>query len=107
MKAYSGCCGITGCSVEAVLQAAHIIPYLGAKTDHASNGLLLRVDIHKLFDSHYLSINPDTNKVEISPVLRNTYYGNLAGKPLRMPRSKTDRPNPKALLKHYQKFSGC
>ncbi len=106
MKAYGGCCAITGCSVEAVLQGSHIIPYMGAKTDHPSNGLLLRVDIHKLFDSHYLSINPDANKVEISPVLRNTYYEKLAGQSLRMPRSKTDRPNHKALLKHYQIFSG-
>ncbi len=106
MKAYGGCCSITDCTVEAVLQAAHIIPYLGAKTDHPSNGLLLRVDIHKLFDSHYLSINPNTNKVEISPVLKNTYYENLAGQPLRLPKSKTERPNHKALSKHYKIFSG-
>lgn len=102
MKAYGGCCSITGCSVEAVLQAAHIIPYLGTQTDHPSNGLLLRVDIHKLFDSYYLSINPETNKVEISPVLKNTYYEKLAGQPLRLPKSKTERPNQKALTKHYR-----
>lgn len=107
MKAYVGCCSITGCSVEAVLEAAHIIPYLGAKTDHPSNGLLLRVDIHKLFDNYYLSINPDTNKVEIARVLKNTYYEKLAGQPLRIPKSKTERPNPKALSKHYKIFSGC
>lgn len=107
MKAYGGCCAITGCSVEVVLQGSHIIPYLGAKTDHPSNGILLRVDIHKLFDSHYLSINPDTNKVEISPVLKNTYYEKLAGQLLRRPKSKTERPNHKALSKHYKKFSGC
>ncbi len=106
MKAYGGCCAITGCPVEAVLEAAHIIPYSGGKTDHPSNGLLLRVDIHKLFDSHYLSINPETNKVEISLVLKNTSYENLAGQPLSMPKSKTERPNPKALLKHYKIFSG-
>jgi predicted restriction endonuclease len=107
MKAYGGCCSITGCSVEAVLEAAHIIPYLGAKTDHPSNGLLLRVDIHKLFDNYYLSINPHTNKVEIAAVLKNTCYEKLAGQPLRMPKSKTERPNPKALSKHYKIFSGC
>jgi hypothetical protein len=88
-------------------ERAHIIPYLGTKTDHPSNGLLLRVDVHKLFDAHYLSINPETNKVEISQVLKNTSYEKLAGQPLRMPKSKTERPNPKALLKHYQIFSGC
>jgi predicted restriction endonuclease len=107
MKAYGGCCAITGCSVEVVLQAAHIISYLGAKTDHPSNGLLLRVDIHQLFDSHSLSINPDTKKVEISSALENTCYEYLAGQPLRLPKSKTERPNPNALSKHYQIFSDC
>jgi hypothetical protein len=107
MKAYGGCCAITDCPVESVLHAAHIIPFLGAKTDHPSNGLLLRVDIHKLFDSRHLGINPDTKKVEISPILRNTCYQGLSGQPLRLPKSKTERPNYKALLKRYQLFSGC
>ncbi|HEY9610918.1 HNH endonuclease signature motif containing protein [Allocoleopsis sp.] len=104
MKAYGGCCSITGCPVEAVLQAAHIIPYLGAKTDHPSNGLLLRVDIHQLFDSYYLSINPETYKVEMATVLSNSCYWDLREQPLRMPKSKTARPNSNALLKHYQIF---
>ncbi|MEP0835544.1 HNH endonuclease [Microcoleus sp. AS-A8] len=104
MKAYGGCCSITGCSVEAVLQAAHIIPYLGTKTDHPSNGLLLRVDIHKLFDIHYLSINPKTNRVEMADVLKNTVYWEIAGQALRIPKSKTERPNSNALSKHYQVF---
>lgn len=104
MKAYGGCCSITGCSVEAVLNAAHIIPYLGTKTDHPSNGLLLRVDIHKLFDIHYLSINPKTNRVEMAEVLKNTVYWELRGQLLRMPKSKTERPNHNALSKHYQVF---
>lgn len=104
MEAYTGCCSITGCPVESVLEAAHIIPYLGSKTDHPSNGLLLRVDIHKLFDAHYLSINPKTNRVEIAVSLKNTCYCELAGNPLRLPLSKTARPNQQALLKHYQTF---
>ncbi|MBD1808541.1 HNH endonuclease [Microcoleus sp. FACHB-SPT15] len=105
IEAYGGCCSITGCSFEPVLEAAHIIPYLGPKTDHPANGLLLRMDIHKLFDAHYLSINPLTNQVEIAPCLKETYYSKLAEQALRLPRSKTARPNRKALEKHYQKFS--
>lgn len=105
IQAYGGRCSITGCSVEPVLEAAHIIPYLGAKTDHPSNGLLLRADIHNLFDSHYLTIHPETLKVETAPSLKGTCYADLAGRPLRIPFSKTDRPNLKALLKHYQTFS--
>ena len=104
IEAYGGCCSITGCSFEPVLEAAHIIPYLGPKTDHPANGLLLRVDIHKLFDAHYLSINPKTKQVEIAPSLKDTYYSELAGQVLRVPRSKTARPNLKALETHYQRF---
>ncbi len=104
MKAYERRCSITGCPLDILLEAAHIIPYLGAKTDHPSNGLLLRVDIHRLFDSHYLSISPETNKVKIAPILKNTHYEMLAGKPLRMPKSETERPNPEALYKHYKIF---
>src|ERR671932_588941 len=85
MKAYGGCCSITGCPVEAVLNAAHIIPYSGAKTDHPSNGLLLRVDINKLFDSYYLSINPKTHQIELAALLENSCYWELKGRPLRMP----------------------
>ncbi len=107
MKAYGRCCAITDCPIEAALHAAHIMPYLGAKTNHPSNGLLLRVDIHKLFDNYYLGINPEKMKVEISSALRNSCYEELAGQPLRMPKSKTERPNYKALLKRYQLFSGC
>ena len=93
-------------SITAALHAAHIMPYLGAKTDHPLNGLLLRVDIHKLFDSRHLGINPDTKRVEISPLLINTCYQELSGQPLRLPKSKTERPNYKALLKRYQLFCG-
>jgi hypothetical protein len=65
---------------------------------------LLRVDIHKLFDIHYLSINPQTNRVEMADVLKNTVYWELRGQLLRMPKSKIERPNYNALSKHYQVF---
>lgn len=50
LVAYEGRCAITGCDAIEALEAAHIVPYLGTETNHVQNGLLLRADIHTLFD---------------------------------------------------------
>ena len=47
---YGGRCAITGCEVPDVLEAAHIFPYRGEDTNKVVNGLLLRADVHTLFD---------------------------------------------------------
>ena len=54
-------CPITGNSLTTVLQAAHIKPYAYEGSDDISNGLLLRADIHVLFDSGLLNLRPDTH----------------------------------------------
>jgi hypothetical protein len=43
---------ISGCRTPAVLEAAHISRYLGEKDNHPTNGLLLRADLHTLFENH-------------------------------------------------------
>src|SRR6202035_655927 len=48
MQAYSGRCAISGFNVPQTLEAAHIIPYNGPKTNHPANGILLRADLHVL-----------------------------------------------------------
>lgn len=65
--AYGARCCITGCSVGAVIEAAHIAPYDPERQEQASNGLLLRADLHALFDAGYLAIDPETRKVHFSP----------------------------------------
>ena len=57
---------MTGCTVFAVLEAAHIKPYQGENDNHPQNGLLLRADIHTLFDLNLLGIQPERLQVEIS-----------------------------------------
>lgn len=59
MKAYEGRCAITGCEIREVLEAAHISPYLGEHTNHVSNGLLLRADVHTLFDCGLINVDRD------------------------------------------------
>jgi putative restriction endonuclease len=98
LKAYSGKCAITGCSVEALLEAAHIVPYLGTDTNVVNNGLLLRADIHTLFDLGLLWIDPESRLVKLSEELKDSEYCLLENKPLLRPPLWSDNPSKKALL---------
>jgi predicted restriction endonuclease len=58
-RVYGDMCAITGSMVVPLFKAAHITPH-AHKTNYAtSNGLLLRADIHTLFDMHLIAIDPD------------------------------------------------
>jgi hypothetical protein len=50
LKAYGYRCAICGCDCVDVLEAAHVPPYLDGATNHITNGMLLRGDLHTLFD---------------------------------------------------------
>ncbi|WHT40172.1 HNH endonuclease signature motif containing protein [Myroides sp. mNGS23_01] len=65
---------ITGCKIIDILEAAHINPYRGEKDHHITNGLLLRADIHTLFDLDLIRINPKNFNVEISDKLIGSEY---------------------------------
>lgn len=60
-----GCCALTGETCETVLEAAHIVPAGDGGFEGAENGMLLRADIHRLFDSGKFSICPETGKIEV------------------------------------------
>ncbi|MBB5637268.1 hypothetical protein HDE68_003181 [Pedobacter cryoconitis] len=60
IERYGKICMVTGCTILDILEAAHIKPYKGVKDNHAANGLLLRSDIHTLFDLNLLAIEPKT-----------------------------------------------
>ncbi|MFP3592975.1 HNH endonuclease [Chryseobacterium sp. SIMBA_038] len=71
---YQNKCAITDCKVIEILEAAHISPYRGVKDNHQSNGLLLRADIHTLFDLNLIAINPKSFEVELSSNLLTSEY---------------------------------
>lgn len=54
IAAYQGQCCVTGCAVESVLEAAHIIPHAQESDYKVTNGLLLRADIHTLYDLNHV-----------------------------------------------------
>ncbi len=103
LSAYKGACAVTGYATEWVLEAAHISPYLGTHTNVTANGLLLRADIHTLFDRFLLTITPDY-MVHVGPDLSNGPYGSLAGAPLHLPANPDQQPSGDALRSHN---SGC
>ncbi|MFX4299818.1 HNH endonuclease [Pseudosulfitobacter pseudonitzschiae] len=64
---YGGACILTGCRVEAALEASHIVSHNGDRFwDIPSNGLPLRRDLHGMFDAFLWSIDPSTHQVVLS-----------------------------------------
>lgn len=70
--AYQRRCAITGEKTLPVLEAAHIKAYASSGPHALANGLLLRSDMHKLFDAGYLTITED-HKVEVSHRIREEF----------------------------------
>jgi hypothetical protein len=58
--AYGSKCCISGCNVSEALDAAHIDKHAGPASNHVQNGLLLRRDLHALFDAGLMAIDPKT-----------------------------------------------
>lgn len=102
IAAYGSACAVTGDNVVEVLEAAHIVGYLGDETNHIQNGLLLRADIHTLFDLRRLSIDPRTRTVVLHSNLREGPYANLHGTEVKLPSDKHRQPSEKALLDHLK-----
>lgn len=104
LNAYEGACAITETDVPQVLQAAHINPYRGRKSQVVNNGILLRSEMHLLYDAHLVSIAPDTLKISLSDRLRGTTYATLTSSHLRLPRNEASHPNRNLLAAHYEQF---
>lgn len=106
-EAYRRRCAITGQHTLPVLQAAHIKPYSQTGPNNVSNGLLLRSDLHILFDQGYLTITGDFH-VEVSARIKKEYengriYYALHGQKLEvLPSKEIDRPSPQFIEWHNQ-----
>ncbi len=105
--AYDGTCAISGYAVDPVLQAAHITPYFGRKSQLVTNGLLLRADLHLLFDNDLLAVNPDDMRVAVSRSLEKTGYGSFDGVRLRLPAAKDSWPSEERLAAQFDNFKQC
>jgi len=102
LKAYSGRCAICDCDCIDALEGAHILRYSGEDTNHVQNGLLLRADLHTLFDLGKIGVDPRTYRIVVSKKLMHTAYRKYNGRRLRLPRTPANRPNEDVLLEHLK-----
>lgn len=102
-KAYQSKCCITGETTPELLQAAHIQDYINKNSHHIQNGLLLRVDIHKLFDSGLLFIDQDYC-VHVSSLVTTQEYHDLEGTQISLPTNSSEWPSLDALKFKEESF---
>jgi putative restriction endonuclease len=104
--AYGRSCAVTGEHSLPALEAAHIKPYGEGGEHEVTNGLLLRSDIHRLFDAGYVGVTPDY-KFIVSDRLRSDYsngrsYYPLNGQAIVCPRTPNEWPDRLALEWHLE-----
>ncbi len=89
---YANTCAVLGSQPEETLEACHLYSYaeVGKHAEHG--GLLLRRDIHQLFDMGRVAINPDTLKLDVDPTLGQfSDYARLHGSSLAITPSSQQR----------------
>ena len=103
---YSRRCAVTQERTLPALEAAHIRPYGDGGVHEARNGLLLRRDIHSLFDAGYVTVTPEFH-FEVSRRIREEFdngkhYYALHGQRIFVPESASQRPDAGALSWHNE-----
>jgi putative restriction endonuclease len=107
VDAYQGACAVTGEHSLPVLDVAHIKSFSAGGAHDIRNGLLLRTDVHRLFDRGYVTVTPDY-RFEVSRKLKEDYengrtYYELNGKAIRLPAAKHECPAPELLSWHNER----
>jgi putative restriction endonuclease len=102
--AYQRQCAVTRERALPALEAAHIRPFSEVETHHVRNGLLLRSDVHRLFDAGYITVTPE-HRVEASSRMRDDFndgenYMRLHGSSILLPVNSELHPDPTALRWH-------
>jgi putative restriction endonuclease len=104
MDAYSRRCAITGERTLPVLEAAHIRPFADHAKHEVRNGILMRSDVHRLYDRGLVTVEPDLT-FRVSPSIERDYangkvYYSLDGKKIAAPRDPEQLPDADALAWH-------
>jgi hypothetical protein len=100
IKLYDGRCAISEYNASEALEAAHVLAVSKDGTHHAQNGILLRADLHTLFDLRLIGIDPDSWKVFVGNTLAHTSYNKYQGRAVRTPAGLLDRPSSVGLRQH-------
>jgi len=105
-ETYVTCC-LTGNRVSEALEAAHIDDFEGREFDHPQNGLLLRRDLHALFDCGILGIHPTTLVAHFATAESRAMYPRIDGQAVLRPpyaRFANRAPSRAALKRHWKQF---
>ncbi len=102
--AYERHCAVSGEKVLPVLDAAHIRPYAQEGTHKPDNGILLRSDLHTLFDRGYVTVTPD-RRFEVSKHIKEEFengheYYALHGREIFVPKKIVLQPAAENLAWH-------
>jgi hypothetical protein len=82
---YGPVCAFTGPAPLEALQACHLYSYSAVGVHHADGGLMLRSDLHGLFDSGLLAVDPRALTIDARDALaRFPAYADLHGQPLQV-----------------------
>jgi predicted restriction endonuclease len=105
LDAYDNRCCMSGADAPRALEAAHIFPFRGEHTNRVTNGLLLRSDLHTLFDDGLVTVDVRRDLVlELHRDLSSTvHYSEFEGRTLRRPKRVADHPDREALDWHHRK----
>jgi putative restriction endonuclease len=106
LDSYGRRCAITNEKTLPVLEAAHIREYHDLPVHSINNGILLRADIHKLFDSGYVTVTPEY-QFEVSRRIKEEFengrdYYALHGSRIRLPQDIAHRPAVESLIWHNE-----
>lgn len=104
LDSYDRACAVTTEHSLPVLDAAHIKPFAQGGGHEVTNGLVLRTDLHRLFDRGYVTVD-EGDRFLVGDRLREefengkTYYA-LNGRRLALPTGPQLRPSASALSWH-------
>lgn len=79
-----GQCQVTGTTCVSVLEACHIVPVKNGGEDLLGNALLLRTDLHRLFDAGLMRFRPSNHgwQIELDSSVNDLVYRQLNGREL-------------------------
>ncbi|MFK7960379.1 MAG: HNH endonuclease signature motif containing protein [Phycisphaerales bacterium] len=107
LKASGDRCAFTGSCLRDLLETSYFVPFPeGGDVHGTENAMLLRSDVHTLWDLNMLGVEPGTLLVRIAGKLRGTVYGQLAGREL-LSRVDGSHVNALAIEERWAVFTGA
>lgn len=103
LAAYGRVCAVSKCRIVELLEAAHIKPYALEANYQVTNGILLRADIHTLFDLNLIGFDAQY-RICLAPELSNSEYKCYEGKIIQLPEKPSEMPSQIFLKQRYQDF---